>query len=305
MRRVVTFVITLTIISLACGLFTPASNPGVQPVTPIATVPEPQPFTPVPTFTLQVPTVSVQPPPAMAPEAGYLLEEERQIDGYAIRVWRNPNSEIGFDNILLIERAGQPSIRVNMASAIHDVTGSDVNGDDYPEVVVETFSGGAHCCFGTQVYSLREAAVLILQKPESNAGGYFEDLNGDYILEFVTYEDAFAYQYCPYAAGVGVKSMLTYDFEKDTYIPASPRFPEQYTEDIATHEQRATAAPGEMGEWDGTNICAILPLALDYLYTGQPAKAQTEFASRYSGLDTDAKWEKILQIVQGSPLYTP
>ena len=146
---------------------------------------------------------------------------------------------------------------------------------------------------------------LILQKPESNAGGYFEDLNADGVFEFITYEDSFAYQYCPYAAGVGVKVIMAYDAGGDRYIPASPRFPEQYTEDIATHEQRATAAPGEMGEWDGSNICAILPLALDYLYMGQPDKARTEFYSRYSGADIDLIWNEVLQIVQSSPLYTP
>jgi len=192
-----------------------------------------------------------------------------------------------------------------MFSALHDLTGSDLNGDDYPEVVVETFSGGAHCCFGTQVYSLRETAALILQKPESNAGGFFEDLDADGVSEFVTYDDSFAYQYCPYAAGVAVKVIMVYDAGLDRYIPANPRFPDQYVGEVATNEQRALAAPGELGEWDGTNVCAILPLSLDYLYMGQPDKAQTEFASRYSGLDTDAKWAEILQVVQSSPLYTP
>jgi hypothetical protein len=104
---------------------------------------------------------------------------------------------------------------------------------------------------------------------------------------------------------VTVKVIMVYDPGQDRYLPASPRFPEQYAEEIATNEERAGYAPGELGEWDGTNICAILPLALDYLYTGQPDRAQTEFASRYSGSDTDAKWTEILQVVQSSPLYSP
>jgi hypothetical protein len=305
MRRLAAFIILLTISSFACGLLTPASTPNIPPATATETAPVPEAFTPIPTFTVQAPTASGQPHAASAPEAGYLLQEERLINGYTIRIWRNPDSEIGFDTILLIEAAGQAPIRVDMVSALHDTTGSDVNGDSYPEVVVETYSGGAHCCFGTQVYSLREAAVLILQKPESNAGGYFEDLDGNYVLEFVTYDDSFAYQYCPYAAGVGVKSILTYDFAQEIYIPASPYFPEQYADELTTNEERALAAPGEMGEWDGTNMCAILPLALDYLYIGQPEQARTEFYNRYSGIDTDLKWNEVLQVVQGSPLFTP
>jgi hypothetical protein len=171
---------------------------------------------------------------------------------------------------------------------------------------VETYSGGAHCCFGTQVYTLRPSGVaLILQKPESNAGGFFEDLDADGVYEFITYDDSFAYQYCPYAAGVGVKVVMAYNPGEDHYIPASMRFPEQYVEEIAINEQRALSAPGELGEWDGTNICAILPLVLDYLYMGQSDTAQTEFYKRYSGPDADVKWTEILQVLQSSPLYTP
>jgi hypothetical protein len=263
-------------------------------------------LTPIPTFTVQAPTVPPPPPAANPPEASYLLEEERLINGYTIRIWRNPDDPLGFDSILLIEAAGQSPIRVDMFSALHDLTGRDLNADGYPDLVVETYSGGAHCCFGTQVYSLRpNGAALILQKPESNAGGFFEDLDADGVYEFITYDDSFAYQYCPYAAGVTVKVIMAYDSGQDRYLPASPRYPDEYSEDIATHEKRATAAPGEMGEWDGTNICAILPLTLDYLYLGQTELAQTEFYSRYSSQDADAKWAEILQVVQSSPLYTP
>jgi hypothetical protein len=300
MRRLIAFIAVLTLFSFACKWFTPASNPGPVPAPSMGTVSTPAKLTPTPTFT------PLPLPPATAPEANYLLQEERLINGYAVRLWRNPNDQLGFDSILLIEAAGQPTIRVDMVSAINDLTGSDLNADGYPDLVVETYSGGAHCCFGTQVFSLRPTtAALILQKPESNVGGTFEDLNADGVSEFVTYDDSFAYQYCPYAAGVAVKVIMAYDPGQDRYLPASPRFPKQYADEIAANQQRALAAPGELGEWDGTNICAVLPLALDYLYMGQPDRAQTEFASRYAGLDTDAKWAEILQIVQASPLYTP
>ena len=234
------------------------------------------------------------------------MQEERFINGYAVRFWKNPDDQLGFESILMIEAAGQAPIRVDMASALHDLTGSDLNADGYPDLVVETYSGGAHCCFGTQMFSLRPGApVLILQKPESNAGGYFENLGTDTLSEFITYDDSFAYQYCPYAAGVLVKVILAYDPGQDRYLPASPRFPEQYAEDLATHEERAGAVPGELGEWDGSNICAVLPFALDYLYMGEPERAYSEFVSRYSGQDTNAKWTEILQVVQSSSLYTP
>lgn len=306
MRRQVTFIAIFTMIAFACGLFTLASNPSPQPVFhPVATS-LPSTFTTVPIFTEQALTVPPPPPTADPPEVGYLLQEERLINGYAIRIWKNPADQLSFDNILLIQAAGQTPIRVDMFSALHNLTGNDLNGDGFPDVVVETYSGGAHCCFGTQVYSLwPDAAVLILKKPETNAGGYFEDLDTDGVSEFITYDDSFAYQYCPYAAGVSVKAIMAYEPEHNRYLPASPRFLEQYADEISRNKDRALAAPGELGEWDGTNICAILPLALDYLYLGQPAKAQSEFASRYSGSDMDTKWTEIMYVVQSSSFYTP
>lgn len=306
MNTLVAFVASLALLSLGCGLMIPTSNSGTQPAIPTETLSAPATFTPVPTLTEQPPTHSSPPPAARPPEADYLLQEERLLNGYAIRIWRNPTDQLGFESILLIEAPGQTPIRVDKFSALHDLTGGDLNGDTYPDVVVETFSGGAHCCFGTQVYSLRpDAAALILKKPESNAGGYFEDLDGDNVHEFITFDDSFAYQYCPYAAGVTVKVIMAFDVAQDRYLPASPRFPEQYTQDIATHEGRALAAPGELGEWDSSNMCAVLPLVLDHLYLGQPDIAQTEFSTRYNGKDAVTKWGEILQVVQGSLLYKP
>jgi hypothetical protein len=289
MRPLKISIAALAVVSFACSLFVPPPTPTYVPAT----------------NTPQPPTIAV-PPPATPPEPGYLLQEERLINGYAVRLWKNPGDQPGYDSILMLEAANQAPIRVDMVSAINDLTGTDLNADGFPDLVVETYSGGAHCCFGTQVFSLRpSAAALILHKPESNAGGTFENLNADTIPEFVTYDDSFAYQYCPYAAGVQVKAIMAYDPAQERYLPASPRFPEQYKEEIATNEERAQYPPGELGEWDGTNICAILPLTLDYFYMGQPEQAKSEFYSRYSGPDADAKWNEIVQVVENSSLYTP
>lgn len=294
MRRLTISLVALLILATACRLFIPASNPNPEPATVPAVVSPAPSLTPLP------------PPPASAPDSDYILQDERLINGYAIRLWMNPSDQLGFESILLIEATGKPVVRVETVSAINDLTGSDLNADGSPDLVVETYTGGAHCCFGTQVFSLRpDEAALILEKHPSNAGGTFEDLNADGVSEFVTYDDSFAYQYCPYAAGVEVKAILAYDPGQDHYLPASPRFADQYAQDISLNEQRAQAAPSELGEWDGSNICAILPLVLDYLYAGQPERAKSEFTSRYSAPDADAKWTEILQVVQDSPLYMP
>jgi len=174
-------------------------------------------------------------------------------------------------------------------------------------VIIETYTGGAHCCFGTQVYSLGETPTLILKKPESNAGGLFQDLDGDRIYEFVTYDDIFAYQYCPYVSSPFVKVIMVYDAKKESYLPSSPNFPEEYTDDIAEDtigaERVARANVSESGEWDETTKCSVLPLVLDYIYLGDLETARSELDRVYTFDDLDQFWNEVMLIIQDSPLY--
>ncbi len=248
------------------------------------------------------------PPPALSPGGNYRLEDEVLIGAYGIRLWHNVDNILGED-IVLIEKEGIESITIESASVIAPLTGADINGDGKPEVIIETYSGGAHCCFGAQVYSLGETPQLILDKPPSNAGGQFQDLDGDQIYEFVTYDDVFAYEYCPYVSSPFVKVIMAYDAEQGSYLPASPRFAEEYTEDIEKDtknaERVAKANRSENGEWDETTKCSVLPLALDYIYSGDVDTAHSELERLYAYNDLNRFWNDILFLVQESPLYVP
>lgn len=298
MRRIWEITLALTCLTQACVVSSPATVPtptALVLVIPAAVSPEPSPLPPVPSAAL--------PPPASPPAQGYLLRAEQIVDSYAIRLWGRPEDLIGYENILAIERFGLQPIHIPSASAIHPSTGSDLNNDGFPEAVIETYTGGAHCCFGTWVYSLRDLPLLILQKPESNAGGQFQDLDGDDIHEFITYDDSFAYRYCAYAVSPSVKAILAYDPSLQRYLPASPRFAAQYAEDIALHSQQASGDLSAFIGDDGTPKCGILPVILDYLYAGQTEKARQELLRLYPYPDVDDFWTQILSTVQSSPLY--
>ena len=247
------------------------------------------------------------PPPALSPGGSYKLENEVLIGAYGIRYWRHTNSASGFEDVVLIEKTGVESIKIETASAIAPLTGADINGDGYPEVIIETYTGGAHCCFGTQVYSLGETPTLVLKKPESNAGGNFQDLDGDNIYEFITYDDTFAYQYCPYISSPSVKVIMAYVVEEKKYLPLSFNFPEEYADDILKDTQNAErvarADVSENGEWDETTKCSILPMALDYIYLGDLETARSELGRLYTFDDLDRFWNDVLFLLQDSPLY--
>lgn len=269
--------------------------------------------TPIPTATLEInPDDLVEkekpvPPPALSPGGSYRLEDEVLIGAYGIRYWRHTDSQTGFEDVILIEKTGMESIKFEAASAIAPLTGADINGDGYPEVIIETYTGGAHCCFGTQVYSLGEKPTLILKKPESNAGGQFQDLDGDNIYEFITYDDIFAFQYCPYVSSPSVKVIMAYDAKEESYLPLSPNFPEEYDDDILRDTQNAErvakAETYENGEWDETSKCSILPVALDYIYLGDLETARAELDRLYIYDDIDIFWNEVMLTLQDSPLY--
>ena len=299
------------------ALFTPTPNiPATQTesAAQTSTVVAAYTSTPIPSATPEInPEDLIEeekpvPPPALSPGENYRLENEILIGAYGIRYWQHKNSTTGFEDIVIIEKTGMKSIKIESVTEIITLVDADINNDGFPDVIVESYSGGAHCCFSTQVYSLLdEEAALILQSPESNMSGQFQDIDKDSTYEFITTDNTFAYQYCPFVSSPFVKVIMTYDSEKEHYIPSSPNFPEEYEVDILRDtenaERVAKAQTYENGEWDETSKCSILPIVLDYIYLGDLEMARSELDRLYIYNDIDSFWNEAMLLIQDSPLY--
>ena len=302
--------------SARVALFTPTPDiPATQTesAAQTATIVAAYTSTPIPSATPEInpadliETEKPLPPSALSPGGSYRLENEILIGAYGIRYWHHTDSQTGFEDIVLIEKTGMESIKIESAFEIVTLTDADINGDGYPDVIVNTYSGGAHCCFGTQVYSLGETPMLILEKPESNANGEFQDLDGDDIYEFITTDDLFAYQYCPYVSSPSVKVIMAYDPKEGLFLPASPNFPEEYVDailnDTRSAERVAKAETFENDEWDETSKCSVLPVVLNHVYLGDLEKARSELDRLYIYDDIDRFWNEVMLMIQDSPLY--
>ncbi|MFL5886636.1 MAG: FG-GAP repeat domain-containing protein, partial [Thermoleophilaceae bacterium] len=69
--------------------------------------------------------------------------------------------------------------------ATSSVTVVDLDGDGEPEVVVQAYSGGAHCCLFAEIYSYDASAGKYVNLEQNFGGGYkLADLNGDRHPEF-------------------------------------------------------------------------------------------------------------------------
>jgi len=293
----------------------PANQTQTPPIVAVTFTASPIPVfrptnTPVPSpaatdTPLPVPT-AVAPISTVFPDVAYVLAEEQAIGSYALRLWEDPASdEFVFDSVATISAVGQPTAQIEFASAFGDLTGTDLTGEGHPDVVIETYTGGAHCCFSTHVYDLGPVMTKMLETPVSNCGGAFEELDGDGVFEFVTCDDSFAYVYCAYAGSPLVKVIYQYEPGR-RYVPASPLFADQYIENIAAHrEQAEEARPGEMGEWDNTTKCAVLPIVLDYLYAGNADLAWEEFERLYTYPDAADFRAEIEEMVSDSVRFAP
>ena len=80
------------------------------------------------------------------------------------------------------------------------VTLKDLDGNKTPEVIISTFSGGAHCCTNFTFYTwLNNRFVKTETGFLDGGGGRLEDLDGDAKLEFISSDNSFYYAFDSYA----------------------------------------------------------------------------------------------------------
>jgi hypothetical protein len=81
----------------------------------------------------------------------------------------------------------------------HSLSISDLDHDGIPEVVVHSFSGGAHCCFVLAVYRLSGGRIHEADKNFASSGFRAVDLDRDGTNEFVGADPRFEYLLTDYA----------------------------------------------------------------------------------------------------------
>jgi len=254
----------------------------------------------------QAPEIGI--PDVDSPWPPSAVERMEHYGDYVVRVWKSLDETApSFYRVATIDRGDARLVCLDWATGLGKLSGQDIDGSGHPNVIIESYSGGAHCCSETLVYDLAETLVPIglPASPGGNATGEFVDLDGDSVFEFQTCDDSFAYAYCCYAGSPCVPVVLVYDSEQRHYIPKSYAHPELYRDEIRFDTERAKLAltgGGDAG-WDGTPKCDVLPLVLDYLYSGAPEAAWDAFETYYLFPDRDAFRAEIEAVVGASPYY--
>lgn len=154
----------------------------------------------------------------------------------------------------------------------------DLDGDDEPEVIIDFYSGGAHCCWFSQIYRYvpEQDTYVMTEHYWGNVGGSnFEDLDSDGVPEFFSYDDRFAYQFASYA-GSALPPQF-WQFQQGEMVDVTRNYPERVYDEAFRLWQTYEQAQQRGGELKGV-LAAYL--ATKYLL-GQEEDGWSRLEAQY------------------------
>ncbi len=120
----------------------------------------------------------------------------------------------------------------------------DADGDGTEELLIEDYSGGAHCCLTYYIYTRKPSLKLMGVFDMGNGGLEFRDLDGDGKLEAVGSYDGFAYYDYPYAVSPWVP--IVFSLKAGKYVENTKVFPDLIQESL---DEYLANPPGNDAEY--------------------------------------------------------
>lgn len=191
------------------------------------------------------------------------------------------------------------------------VLGDDVNGDGLPDLVVEGYSGGAHCCWTYSIVSLGSTAGLIRKFQNDRPASFAPDPTGRF--EIRTLDGAFDYfDFFSHAETVFPNVYLRLDGHELSNI--APNHRQDYDREIRQAQRRlsreqinsfrsAKSREELTGDPDRGLAEPVLTIILAYLYSGRAAKAHQELRTMWPSFDQERIWTLILRTQQKGILH--
>lgn len=195
---------------------------------------------------------------------------------YTLRFLEDP--EIGFIDTLQVMRGDEVVFETLFEAFLHMVEeppGSpdgvlplgldvDATGDGRPDFVLQSYSGGAHCCYYTQVIERQPELALLAEFDGSDSPVELVNLDADPALEVVLYDWSFAYWKAPFAESPAAKVIL--DLQDGVYSGAVELM-RQPAPSAAILADQATAARRAMLAAKAPTSALWGPM-LDLIYSG-------------------------------------
>lgn len=200
---------------------------------------------------------------ALPPDSEFTgpVEEEHRVGEYLLRVYADTAAK---ERIVDIKRAGRRVYAARAVTIQLNQIGRDITGDGMPDLVIEEFTGGMHCC--TQVVVLGLGDPLRVHGTIDGADGdvTFEDLDRDGIPEVRLQDWRFAY-WRDYAFAETQAPEVILRFRDGAYRPAC----DLMRDDPPDAAALAAKTRELRGDWEsGDPPADLYGYAVDLVYAG-------------------------------------
>lgn len=215
------------------------------------------------------------------------------------------NDSVNYGSKLIVSRGSLLVYSSVSSDLISDIKAYDFTGDGSKEIVIEYYSGGAHCCFSLNIFSIYNDKFTVLDTLFlGNAGYKVEDLDNNGEFELITSNDMFAYEFTNYAQSRF--SILIYQFKNNKLELVNNEFENEVLahinelkDELKEYTKNGFECPKSAEEetfnTDAGAVQAILaPIVADYKSIGMTEKGYELINKVYTCPDKD-KFIKILK----------
>lgn len=211
---------------------------------------------------------------------------ERQVGPLTVRIGKVGDG----DAIAPIVEVGHGGATVTMTgervgpSYEHRITAFQNRAGAAPVVMLQSFSGGAHCCNHVQLAGLSngQLRVVDLGSWDGEQIDTPRDLSGDGVADFVFWDQAFLYAFASYAGSYSVPKVLNVVGGRTVDVSTRPAFRPLFAKEARRSGE--TCRTAEDGEARNGACPAYLAAAAR---TGQLALAWTDMLAAY---DATSQW---------------
>lgn len=175
--------------------------------------------------------------------------------------------------------------KVEEACRLADLRVVNLDKQAEPEVVLDLYTGGAHCCTYSLIYTFNPQTqkYQVFRHDWGNVGYRLSDLNGDRVMEFVSADDRFAYLFAPYAASAF--PLQIWRLGQGKLVDITRQYPRQIYADATQHwqayvENRKACDPTSWGSCGEGLLAAYLA---DKYLLGQGEDGWQRLRAQYQG----------------------
>jgi hypothetical protein len=251
-----------------------------------------------------LPGALAQDSPLLACPSSKSGQQTGKYAGYTVRLSRS--SKRGERCQALITESAKKTSRTktvakDWALSINRLSGSDINGDGKPELIVQGYSGGAHCCFTYRIVSLSSGLPLVREIHDQVPVLFVRRDDGS--TEIHAGDGVFDYFLLPHSDSVIPQIFLRLDGDK--FVDVSREHVADYDKQIEKAHNELTGDDLDKLRKSTYNqnmlidqlptVKRVLTIVLNYLYSGRDDRAWQALGGMWPPADVERVRKLILE----------